>query len=379
MLIEYGIIKIIWLAFIAILLVGFTITGGADLGIAMLLPFIGKTDDECRVILNTIAPTWEGNQVWLILAGGAIFAAFPFLYATAFSGLYWAFLLALFGLILRPPGLDFRSKLNNKCWRQFWDVSIFLSGLLPALVFGLAFGNTFIGFPFYFDSFLHSFYTGSFFSLLNPIAIVFGICNISLLLMHSSIFLKLKTDNILAKRAQLLINYSGSTLILSFLACIFLVINFTDGFSITSIKNINDALVPSTSKTVVMTGNWLTNFNEYKALYLLPLIAIINIFKAIILTNKDKNGYAFIASSVAITFTLLTIVAALFPFLMPSSLNPSHSLTIWDACSSNLTLNIMFWVTVLFLPIIIFYTSWAYSVVRGKINKETISKNANSY
>jgi cytochrome d ubiquinol oxidase subunit II len=174
MTIDYYTLKLIWWLFVGVLLIGFALLGGFDLGVGTLLPFVGRTDTQRRVILNAIGPTWEGNQVWFITAGGALFAAWPMVYATAFSGFYWALLLVLFALFFRPVGFEYRSKVEDPRWRSAWDWGLFVGGSVPALVFGVAFGNLLQGVPFHFDVFLRSYYTGSFWGLLNPFALLAG-------------------------------------------------------------------------------------------------------------------------------------------------------------------------------------------------------------
>src|SRR6185436_18910518 len=175
MIFDYETLKIIWWLFVGLLLVGFALTDGWDLGVGTLLPFVGRTDDERRVVINSIGPTWEGNQVWFITAGGATFAAWPLVYASAFSGFYAALILTLFALFLRPVGFDYRSKVEDPRWRSVWDWGIFVAGFVPALVFCVAFGNLLLGIPFHFDGDQRSFYTGSFIGLLNPFALVAGL------------------------------------------------------------------------------------------------------------------------------------------------------------------------------------------------------------
>src|SRR6516165_921644 len=188
-MIDYETLKVIWWLFIGVLLIGFAVTDGFDLGIGTLLPFLGRNDEERRVMLNSVGPTWEGNQVWFITAGGAIFAAWPVVYATAFSGFYVALILTLFALFFRPVGFEYRSKLADPRWRNAWDWALFVGGAVPALIFGVAFGNLLQGVPFHFDADQRVFYTGSFWGLLNPFALLAGVVSLAMLAMHGAIFL----------------------------------------------------------------------------------------------------------------------------------------------------------------------------------------------
>ena len=198
---EYEIFRVIWWAILGVLLIGLAVMDGFDLGAAMLSPIIGKTDTERRVVINTVGPVWEGNQVWLILGGGAIFAAWPMLYAVAFSGFYFAMLLLLVALILRPVGFKYRSKLQGTGWRNFWDGALFIGGLVPALVYGVAFGNVLQGVPFTFDNFLRITYSGTFFGLFNPFALLCGILSVAMLLMHGGAYVACKTEGSIRARA----------------------------------------------------------------------------------------------------------------------------------------------------------------------------------
>ena len=198
---EYEILRLIWWAVLGVLLIGIAVMDGFDLGTAILLPVIGRTDMDRRIMINTVGPVWEGNQVWLILGGGAIFAAWPALYAVAFSGFYLAMLLLLLSLILRPVGFKFRSKLEDTRWRTTWDTALFIGGLVPALVFGVAFGNALQGVPFRFDDTLRMTYTGTLFALFNPFALLAGLVSVAMIVMHGAAWLSCKTEAPLRARA----------------------------------------------------------------------------------------------------------------------------------------------------------------------------------
>lgn len=200
MILDYVTLKFVWWFFISILFIVFFILGGRDFGVCMLLPFIGKTDEQRRLLINSIGPTWDGNQVWFITAGGATFAAWPIVYACAFSGLYIALFIVLLSLILRPPSFEFRSKLPSVKWRSIWDHGLFLSGFIPALIFGVGLGNLLLGLPFHFDDNLQSHYTGSFFQLLNPFAILFGLSSVAIIALHGGTYLQKKLPDIFHQR-----------------------------------------------------------------------------------------------------------------------------------------------------------------------------------
>jgi cytochrome bd ubiquinol oxidase subunit II len=376
--IDYQTLKLIWWSFIGVLLIGFAIMDGFDMGVTTLLPFLGKTDDERRVIINSVGPVWEGNQTWLITAGGAIFAAWPLVYAAAFSGLYIALLLVLFALFFRPVGFDYRNKMPEANWRSAWDWGLFAGGFVPALVFGVAFGNLLLGVPFHFDDTLRSFYTGSFWQLLNPFALLCGLVSLSMLTMHGAVFLQFKTDGIVQNRAKKTVLYAGIACAALFsVAGIWLSMG-VDGYRILSIGDLNQALNPLSKSVEVAPGAWLTNYQTYPWMMLAPVLGYIGIGMAIIAVAKSYERMAFLFSSIAIAGIILTAGFSLFPFLMPSSTDPNSSLLLWDSVSSKKTLGIMLIVTLIFLPLIITYTSWVFRVLRGKVNEKAIQDNTHT-
>lgn len=372
MIFDYDTLKVIWWLFVGVLLIGFAVTDGFDLGVGALLPFVGRTDGERRVIINTIGPTWDGNQVWLITAGGAVFAAWPMVYAAAFSGLYIALLLVLFALFFRPVGFDYRSKIEDPRWRTAWDWALFAGGAVPALVFGVAFGNLLQGVPFEFDSVLRSTYTGSFFALLNPFALLCGVVSLAMLLMHGAVYLQLRTEGIVQARAKQAVRIFSLVTIAAFaLAGVWLAFGI-DGYRILSMPA-PDAVPNVLAKTVERaSGAWLDNYGNYPWMMLAPLAAFAGAGLTLVLSNQGREGMAFITSGFALAGVILTAGFSMFPFVMPSSLSPASSLTAWDATSSHLTLTWMFWAVLIFLPIILAYTSWVYRVMRGKVTEADI-------
>jgi cytochrome d ubiquinol oxidase subunit II len=375
MIFDYETLKLIWWLFVGVLLVGFAITDGFDLGIGALLPFLGKTDDERRVIINSVGPTWEGNQVWFVTAGGAIFAAWPVVYATAFSGFYAALLLTLFALFFRPVGFDYRSKVADRRWRSAWDWGLFAGGFVPALIFGVAFGNLLQGVPFSFDGDLRVTYSGSFWQLLNPFGLLAGVVSLAMLLMHGSIYLQIKTDGVVAARARRVTKITGVIFIVCFILAGIWTMKGIEGYRIVSMLPANLVSTPLDKVVEKAAGAWLTNYSNFPLLWLAPILGIAGALLAIAASSMKKLILAFIASSIMLAGVIFTSGIAMFPFIMPSSSDPKSSLTIWDAVSSHMTLQIMFWVVLLFLPIILAYTSWVYSVLRGKITVKTVRSN----
>lgn len=369
---SYEALRITWWVLIGVLLGFFAVMDGFDLGAAVLLPFIAKNDTERRVVINTVGPVWEGNQVWFIIGGGAIFAAWPVLYAASFSGFYPAMILVLFTLILRAAGFKFRSKIESPNWRNTWDWVLFLGGLVPSLVFGVAFGNLFEGVPFGFDDSLRMQSDITLIGLLNPFALLVGLASLAMMILRGACWLSLKTGEPVRRRAQSVVPLAGLAFIVLF-ALAGLWVSRMPGFMITSPVN-PDALADPIGKTVSHAGSWFANYNAHPALWIFPLLAIGGAFCAALLRRwPEMSVYASAAVPAA---TIATAGAALFPFLMPSSSNPDASLTVWDASSSKLTLGIMFASAVIFVPIIVAYTMWAYHVLRGPVTAEQIEKDS---
>ncbi len=374
-LLDYGTLKFIWWLLVGVLLVGFTVMDGHDMGVGALLPFVGKTDDERRVCINTVAPHWDGNQVWFITAGGAIFAAFPFIYATAFSGFYWAMLIVLFALFLRPVGFDYRSKLHSQTWRNSWDWALFVGSFVPPVIFGVAFGNLLLGVPFYFDDSLRSFYTGSFWALLNPFALLCGVVASSMVIAHGGVYLAHRTEGDVQKRAKCFSAIAQAVALMGFtLAGVWVVLGI-EGYAIASGANPNMLSDPTLKVVVHEAGAWMHNFNAMPLLWIVPLLAYVGFLGAWALVASGKTFWAFWSSAIGIAGVIATAAVAMFPFMMPSSSHPNMSLTLWDSASSELTLTVMLVVALIFVPIILVYTRWAYSVMRGKVTADYIREN----
>jgi cytochrome d ubiquinol oxidase subunit II len=378
MLFEYFTIKIIWWVFVCVLLIGFAIMDGFDMGIGTLLPFLARKDDERRVLINAIGPTWEGNQVWFITAGGALFAAWPMVYAVAFSGLYWALLLVLFALFLRPVGFDYRSKVENPRWRKAWDWGLFVGGAVPALVFGVAFGNLLQGVPFEMDAFMRSTYTGSFWQLLNPFALLSGVVSLSMLTMHGAVFMQMRTEGRLYDRARRAVLRFGLLFVVVFFVAGVWQFAAIDGYRIVSMPDPGSVLTPLDKNVVVAAGAWQDNFSRWPLTMAAPAAVFAGVLFTLFFSRAGRPGSAFIASSISLAGVIMTAAFAMFPFVMPSSAMPDVSLTAYDAVSSQKTLNVMFIAVVVLLPIVLVYTSWVYRVMRGKITEETVRRDTHS-
>ena len=374
---DYETLKIIWWLLIGVLLVGFAIMDGHDMGVGTLLPFVGRSDLERRVVINTVGPHWDGNQVWFITGGGAIFAAWPLVYATAFSGFYWAMLVVLWALFFRPVGFDYRSKINNSTWRSVWDWGLFVGGAVPPLIFGVAFGNLLLGVPFHFDAYLVSTYTGTFWQLLNPFAILTGVVSSAMITMHGGTYLAHRTEGIIQERAIQAAKGAAVVMVLAFVAA-GVWLQAIDGYRITSVINSSGVSDPLAKTVVREAGAWMANYGHQPLIWLLPALGVLGAAAAAVLLVRGRTLCAFVASSFALLGVIGTAGASMFPFVMPSSSMPSASLTVWDSVSSHMTLNIMFWVTLIFIPLIVFYTSWAYSVMRGKVTAAYVQEHENA-
>ena len=374
---DYATLKIIWWLLVGALLVGFAIMDGHDMGVGTLLTFVGRSDIERRVVINTVGPHWDGNQVWFITAGGALFAAWPIVYATAFSGFYWAMMLVLWALFFRPVGFDYRSKIHNATWRSTWDWGLFIGGAVPPLVFGIAFGNLLQGVPFQFDDYLVSTYTGSFWQLLNPFALLVGVVSSAMITLQGGTYLAHRTEGIIQQRAIRGAVTAAIVLVLAFVAA-GIWLQGMDGYRITSVIDAG-ALPDPLGKTVVReAGSWMLNYGKQPLLWLLPAMALATAILAAALLLARHTLSAFVASSLVVIGVIGTAGASMFPFIMPSSSMPNASLTVWDSVSSHLSLGIMFWATLIFLPLIVVYTSWAYRIMRGKVTVAHIRANDHS-
>lgn len=373
-MLDYETLRLIWWALLGALLIGFAVTDGFDLGAAMLLPFVARSEKERRIVINTIGPVWEGNQVWLILGAGAIFAAWPMLYALAFSGFYLAMFIALSALILRAVSFKFRSEVDNDFWHRFWDFVLFLTGLIPALIFGVAVGNALQGVPFRVSDTLQISYEGGLLGLLNPFALLCGLVSCAMLVMHGGAYLALKADEPVASRAAA---YAGSAALL--LLALFIAGGIyahlgIEGYKITSALA-HDGPSNPLSKTVERaSGALLSNFAEYPWMLAAPALVFAGAVMARVLLAAGRAGIALVASGLAVAGVVATAGLSSFPFLLPSSIEPNASLTVWDSSSSRSTLLIMLIATIIFLPVILAYTSFVYRVLRGRVTEAYVEE-----
>lgn len=374
---DYETLRVIWWLLLGLLLIGFAIMDGFDLGTAALLPVVARTDTERRVAINAIGPVWDGNQVWLILGGGAIFAAWPIVYATAFSGFYIAMFLVLVALILRPVGFEFRNKLPNAAWRSFWDWALVVGGTVPSVVFGVAVGNLLQGVPFRVDADLRILYEGSgLFELLNPFGLLCGLVSLAMLASHGAAYLALRTSGAVAERARRVASALPLvTVVLFVLAGLWIAFGI-DGYRIVDGAAAGGPSNPLLKTVALRRGQWLVNYGERPWLAVAPVLGIAGAMALVAAGRSRKPAIGFIASSLSVFGIVATAGVSMFPFLLPSTLQPGASLTVWDASSSQLTLFVMLLATLIFLPVVLAYTGWVYRVLRGRITPAQIEANA---
>ena len=377
-MITYELLRFVWWVLIGVLLIGFAVADGFDLGVGMLTRILGRNDTERRIMINSIAPHWDGNQVWLITAGGALFAAWPTVYAAAFSGFYMAMILVLASLFFRPIGFDYRSKIEDKRWRDTWDWAIFIGSFVPPLVIGVAFGNLLQGVPFHLDEYMRLFYTGNFFQLLNPFALLAGIVSLTMILTQGATYLQMRTVGELHIRSRVAAQISSLVMMICFVLAGVWVMYGIDGYVLTTVLDHNAASNPLGKEVVREAGAWLVNFNQTPLLWVIPALGVVLPLMTIICSRLEKGAWAFLFSSLTLACVILTAGVAMFPFIMPSSTVPAVSLTMWDTTSSLLTLKIMTVAAIIFVPTILAYTTWCYAKMFGRVTKEQIENNTHS-
>jgi len=330
----------VWFILIAVLWTGYFVLEGFDFGVGMLMPVLGRGEQgeaRKRVLLNTIGPVWDGNEVWLLTAGGATFAAFPHWYATMFSGLYLPLLIILVALIVRALGFDYRGKVDDPAWRQRWDVAIFAGSALPALLWGVALTNVVRGLPINAEKE----FTGNLFTLLNPVGLLGGLTTVALFLTHGAIFIALKTEGEVRHDArQLAVKVGAVAAVLA--VALLVTINVSTGSA----------------------GSWVA-----------AVVAAAALLAGLFAALREREGWAFVGTFVAIAAAVATLFLALFPDVMPSTTSAAFSLTTTNASSTAYTLKIMTWVAAVFTPIVLVYTSWTYWTFRKRIGTHHIPPN----
>jgi cytochrome d ubiquinol oxidase subunit II len=369
---DFVTLRMIWWLILGALLIGFAVMDGFDLGVGATFRFLGRTDEERRALLESIEPVWEGNQVWFVLAGGVVFAAWPMLYAASFSGLYFAMFILLGALILRPVGFTYRNKIADPRWRNAWDWALLVGGAVPALICGVAIGNLFLGLPFHYDELRRPIFSGGFFDLLQPFALLAGVVSLAMLVMHGSAYAAFKVGEPMSARAAAL----GRVAALVF-ACAFVLAGLWVALALEGQRDLAGADAPA--HVTLSPGGWLLHYRTHHLLWLLPAGALLAATMTGTLLFLARPGGAFLSSCLSVALTVLTAGVALFPFLMPSSTHPDQGLTVWGASSSPHTLFIMLLAVAVFLPLILAYTAWVFSVLKGRITLEQIRRHTGLY
>lgn len=372
-MLDYATLRVIWWMLLGLLLIGFAIMDGYDLGSAMLIPFVGRSDTERRVVLNAIGPYWEGNQVWFILGGGSIFAAWPILYAVSFSGFYLVMFVLLCTFIIRPVGIKYRSKMPQAIWRSTCDWLLSSAAFVGAMIFGVAVGNVILGVPFHFNPDLRVFYTGTFWALLNPFALLCGLVSVTMIIMQGGYYLATKTEAPLRQRALNAARLMSLLVVLLFAAGGFWV-SHLDGYTVISSMGSEGPSNPLNKVVELHPGAWLKNYIALPWTLLAPILGFTGALFAPLLAGFWRTKLSLVFSSLSIFGIISTVGVSLFPFILPSSSTPQASLLVWDASSSQLTLAIMLGATAIFLPIIIAYTAWVLRVMRGTVTVEQIER-----
>lgn len=376
-LLDFELLRVMWWVLLGVLLGGFALTDGFDMGVGALLPFVGRTDTERRIAINTIGPVWEGNQVWFILGGGAIFAAWPPLYAVSFSGFYLAMFAVLAALILRPVGFKYRSKRDSATWRSAWDWALFVGGAVPALIFGVAMGNVLQGVPFRFNEDLMIFYEGSFFGLLNPFALLAGLVSLAMLVMHGAAWLQLKTEGPVRERAR---KYGSVAAVVTIVAYALAGLWMASGIAgyVTVGVPVTDGPSNPLLGEVARSLSWFAAYAARPWIAVAPVLGFVGAALAFLGFRAGREVSTLLFSKLSITGIIASVGLTMFPFILPSSLDPKSSLTVWNSSSSHQTLFVMLVMAVIFVPIILAYTAWVYKVLWGKVTEADVTENSST-
>ncbi|TJZ91778.1 cytochrome d ubiquinol oxidase subunit II [Paracoccus gahaiensis] len=380
-LLSYDVLRVIWWGLLGVLLIGFAVTDGFDMGVGALLPFVGRSDLERRVTINTIGPVWEGNQVWFVLGGGAIFAAWPPLYAVSFSGFYLAMFVILASFIVRPVAFTYRSKRDDPRWRSSWDWALCASGAIPALLFGVAVGSVIQGVPFHLTDDLHTIYEGAwymkFIGLLDPFSILAGVVSLAMLVMHGAAWLTLKAEGVVQTRARAIGSVAALVAVAAYaLAGVWMAVGI-EGFRIVG-DYVTDGPSNPLHFQVERTASWLGAYAERPWIVIAPVMGLVGGLLTFAGLRAGREVSTLLFSKMAILGVISSVGLTMFPFIMPSSSDPRSSLTVWNSSSSHLTLFIMLVSTVIFMPLILIYTAWVYKVLWGKVTEADVTDNSQS-
>ncbi len=367
-LFDYVTLKLIVWGLVGFFLIAFALTDGFDLGIGAISLWVAPTDEDRRQLLNIVGPFWEGQQVWFIMGGTLLFAAWPLAYATSFSAFYWVLFLLLWTLFLRPACIDYRSKMPSPRWRANWDRLLWVATVVPAVVFGAAFGNLLLGVEFHFNNFMQSFYTGTLLQQFHPFALLCGFVSLFMLIMHGGYYLYMRADEHIGLRGRRFANIAALTYVVFFVIGGYFIAYKIEGYQVVSLAGATHDILTPLGKTVHReVGAWMGNYDLYPWMRVLPCTAIVSALASIIFSRLSWTMLPFFCSGLAIACTIMTAGASLFPFIFPSAAMPDHSLTIWDAVASPTSLGTIVVITLGVLPIIMIYVTWVYRKLSGKV------------
>lgn len=364
--IDYPTLRLIWWGLLGILLIAFALTDGFDMGVGALLPFVARTDEERRMVINTVGATWEGNQVWFITGGASIFAAWPLVYGVSFSGFYLAIFLVLVAMILRPVGFKYRSKRADPRWRSFWDWALFTGSFVPVLVFGVAVGNVLQGAPFKLDGDLRASYHGAFLGLFTPFTLVCGLLSVAMLVLHGAAWLGVKAEEggAVQDRARMFGTGAGIATLLLFLVGGLLATRL--GFRIEGVVDPAGPSNPLRMTSVAAPGAWFDNFGRHPWMLVAPVLGFLGAIIGLLGLWRRSAALAFGGSSASAAGIVATVGLSMFPFILPSTIDAHSSLTVWNASSSPTTLFIMLLTVIVLLPVVLLYTAWVFKVLWGR-------------
>ena len=375
MIFDYETFRIVWWAILGLACIGFAVSCGFDLGVVLLLPYLGDNESDRVTIIDTVSITWIGSQVWLVLVVGVLFSAWPLAFSITFSSLYLVLLFILFSFLLRPLGIVYRSELSSLKWRQILDKVVFIEALVATLFFGIALGNLFVGIPFHLENDMLIVYLGNIWGLLNPFGLLIGLLSLSLFIMQGAIYLQMKTEGTLNQRAKsIALRFTILTLVIFALAGFF--VSFMDGYHISSKMFSSDVSNPLLKTVRREPGLWLDNYGHFSKLWLIPFSTFISGYIVLVLSRINRPASAFLFSLIVAATMIITAGCTLFPFLSPSTISLNSSLTIWDSSASYKTLSIMFWMMVILLPLVLLYVGWVYKVL---CRNKTVEKNQNNH
>lgn len=370
---DYATLRVVWWLLLGLLMIGFALRGGIDLGVGALLLHVARSDLERRITLASIGPSWQANQVWLILGAGAVFAAWPAVYAASSSAFYWAVLALLLALILRPVGFECRNRLPGARLGRIFDGCLSAGGVAPALVFGMVFGNLFQGVPFKLDATLRLAHEGTALGLLNPFALLCGLVGLAMVVMHGGAYLQMKTEGAVAERARGAVRLSSCALIMLFGFGGLSLLVWIEGYVLIGSIDPNGPSNPLLKTVGRSLGAWHANYLENPWLFTVPGLVVVGAMGGFVCATFRLRAAGLVCTGASLACVIATAGISMFPFIMPSSIDPGSSLTVWDASSSRLTLFVLLVAFAVLMPLVLAYTAWMIRILRGRVGEASVS------